>query len=149
MHLKALQLLCELKCLTLKISWECKICHTSGLKVLGGNAGIASVVQIVTLLLCIPRLCSWKPKQFHYNTVLDFTENIVIFVRLFATKLTSHFWGFSVKLWFYLTQFYCWKSSLGKWMKKLRNVHKLATLAQFSQWQYFSVKSDSVRINFI
>ena len=29
-------------------------------------------------------------------TVSDFTLNIVVFAQLFATKLTSHFWGFSV-----------------------------------------------------
>ena len=28
-------------------------------------------------------------------------------------------------------------SSMGKWMKQLRNVHKLATLAQFKKWQNF------------
>ena len=29
-------------------------------------------------------------------TVVDFTQNRVIFALFFATKLTSHFWGFSV-----------------------------------------------------
>ena len=32
----------------------------------------------------------------YLHTVVDFTENIVIFDPLFATKLTSHFWGFSI-----------------------------------------------------
>ena len=33
-----------------------------------------------------------------------------------------------------MTQFFCWKSSLGKLIKQLRNVHQLATLAQFYKW---------------
>ena len=59
---------------------------------------------------------------------------MAIFALLFATKLTSHFWGFSVKLWFCLTQFFCWRSSMRKLIKQLRNVHQLATLAQFFKW---------------
>ena len=30
------------------------------------------------------------------HTVSDFTENMAFFAQLLATKLTSHFWGFSV-----------------------------------------------------
>ena len=36
-------------------------------------------------------------------------------------------------------------SSLGKWMKQLRNVHKLATLAQLKKVTIFRLKSDSVQ----
>ena len=31
-----------------------------------------------------------------YHTLWDFANNFSIFTRIFATKLTSRFWGFSV-----------------------------------------------------
>ena len=37
------------------------------------------------------------------RTLSDFTQNMAIFAPLFATKLTSHFGSFPIKLWFCLT----------------------------------------------
>ena len=37
------------------------------------------------------------------STLWDFSQNMAIFAPLFATKLTSHFGSFPIKLWFCLT----------------------------------------------